>query len=285
MGARRARRLMRTPTHPWQQARRQWRQAPNIELNPWSTPLAVAVYPAHPLPSALQLHASAEGNANNPGTGACDGKCQPAIPEPAPTYHPLRQHAALAEGCEECIPLAAAALSLYRRVSALPRHLTWVVVPAPTTTTTADTTMRRSRTATTAAGNGSENGTGGEHDNGHDDAPDGHVSTPDDGRHQPDNTTTAGRNHAADEHGGWGTVHASTSGYGEGGGDEAKHGHGNEGHAECGRVKRTHGYGETDASTHGAWVRARHAHDLPFLDDPDNSDEHSVEAMSGGEQQ
>jgi hypothetical protein len=25
--------------------------------------------------------------------------------------------------------------------------------------------------------------------------------------------------------------------------------------------------------------------DLPFLDDPDYSDEHSVEAMSGGEQQ
>ncbi|KAF8179177.1 hypothetical protein BJ912DRAFT_929789 [Pholiota molesta] len=150
--------------------------------------------PRHPLPSALQLHASAEGNAT--------------IREQAPATH-----AALAEGCEECIPLApppspstaesapstapdseqrpAVALdgkhsdtsgprrgqrARARRSKMMPPHLPTlildsagisVVVPAPTTTTTADTTMRRSRTATTAAGNGSENGTGGEHDNGH----------------------------------------------------------------------------------------------------------------------
>jgi hypothetical protein len=68
------------------------------------------------------------------------------------------------------------------------------------------------------------NGTGGEQD----------VSTPDDGRHQADTTTTVGRNHADghahghDEHGGLGTVNASTSGCDEGGCDEAKHGHGND---------------------------------------------------------
>ncbi|KAF8170588.1 hypothetical protein BJ912DRAFT_933163 [Pholiota molesta] len=129
-------------------------------------------------------------------------------------------------------------------------------VPAPTTTTRADSTTTRTRTVTTAAANDGETGTGGQQNG-------GPVSTPDDGRHHADNTMTAGQMRAQS------TCMGATAGMAQALAREQR-----------ARARQAHG------RKHGHAAEISFFEDLPFLDDPDDSDEqvmHGVEAVSGSE--